>query len=188
MPDLVPPLNGARYDGFCTVAEVGAVGMITLRGAQEQLGLAVYTAVGVDMPGQRRANMAGEKGCAWMSPDELLLMLPRAEVPATLARLAQDLAGIHHLAADVSDARAVLRVSGARARDLLAKLTPADVSPQAMPVGEMRRTRLAQVAAALRVVSEGEIEIICFRSVARYVFDLLSMSARPGGEVSLFGK
>jgi len=186
MSDPVTPLNGARYDGFCTVHEVGPMGMITLRGDQGALGDAVRAVIGADLPARRQIVAEGARACAWMSPDELLLMLPRGDVPAAMGQLAQMLAGVHHLAADVSDARAVLRVSGPLAREVLAKLTPADVSPQALPVGEMRRTRLAQVAAAVRVIAEGEIEVICFRSVARYMFDLLAMSARPGGEASLF--
>jgi len=186
MSDPVTPLNAARYAGFCTVQEIGPMGMITLRGALSELGDAVRATVGVDVPALRRVAGAGDRWCAWMSPDELLMMLPRADVAAALVRLGDELAGVHHLSADVSDARALFRVTGPLSREVLAKLTPADMAPLALAPGEMRRTRLAQVAAAVRVVKEGEIEVICLRSVAQYVFDLLSMSARPGGEVSLF--
>ncbi len=52
----------------------------------------------------------------------------------------------HHLAADVSDARAVFRIEGAKADQVLAKLCPVDLAT--LEPGELRRTRAAQVAAA----------------------------------------
>ncbi|MFW5881638.1 MAG: sarcosine oxidase subunit gamma, partial [Roseicyclus sp.] len=89
----------------------------------------------------------------------------------------------HHLALNVSDARATFAVEGPAGalRDTLAKITPADMG--ALGLAEMRRTRLQQVPAAIWFASETEARVICFRSVARYVFDLLALSAREGGEV-----
>lgn len=49
-----------------------------------------------------------------------------------------------------------------------------------------RRTRLAQVPAALRMVDDETFEVICFRSVAQYVFDLLKVAGQPGSEVGFF--
>ncbi len=66
-------------------------------------------------------------------------------------------------------------------RDVLAKITPADIA--GLPLGEMRRTRLQQVAAALWFETQTEARVICFRSVARYVFDLMAVSAHPSGAV-----
>ncbi len=121
-----------------------------------------------------------------MSPDEVLILCPYAEVPEALAELESALAGTHHLIANVSDARALITVSGADAREVLAKLTPADLSPDAFGPGEFRRTRLAQVPAAFWMRDEMTFQVVCFRSVAQYVFDVLAMSARPGSEVAFF--
>jgi sarcosine oxidase subunit gamma len=66
-------------------------------------------------------------------------------------------------------------------RDVLAKITPADMA--ALAPGEMRRTRLQQVPAAIWFESETEARVVCFRSVAQYVFDLLALSAQEGGAV-----
>jgi sarcosine oxidase subunit gamma len=44
-------------------------------------------------------------------------------------------------------------------------------------LGELRRTRLGQIAAALWKPAEGEIRLVCFRSVAQYAFDLLAEAA-----------
>ncbi len=72
-------------------------------------------------------------------------------------------------------------------RDTLAKLTPADLRPASLPVEEVRRTRLAQVPAAIWIESEGQAKVVCFRSVAAYVFGLLKQASRRGSEVDFFG-
>ena len=180
-------LPGATYQGTARVEEAGPVGMITLRGdhADPAFQAAVRQVAGVDMPALRRIAMDGDRGAAWMSPDELLILVPHARAAATVAQLADLLKGVHHLAADVSDARAVFRLSGGNAREVLAKLSPTDM-PR-LPAGEVRRSRLAQVAAAFW--SDGgdpeTFSIVCFRSVAQYAFDLLKLSAEPGSEIGL---
>jgi sarcosine oxidase subunit gamma len=160
--------------------------MVTLRAdlGAAAVGKAVKAALGVDMPGVRRAVLAGDRGALWMSPDELLLVLPHGEAPSAVATLSAKLAGVHHLVAEVSDARAVFRLTGDldALREVLAKLTPADLAPGAFAPGEVRRTRVGQVAAAFWI-EDGGITLVCFRSVARYVFDLLANAAAPGGEV-----
>ncbi len=161
---------------LAAIRRVPDLGMVALRGAPEALAPAL-AAEGLAMPGQRRITRAGGRRLAWMSPDEFLLMLPVAEAPAAAARLAQALAGQFALAADVSDARAVFRIEGARAREVLMKLCPVDFD--ALDADEMRRTRAAQVAVALWREGEG-FGLFVFRSVAGYVENLLATSARPG--------
>ncbi len=181
-PLPVAPLGGARFDGFAAVREIGPLGMITLRAKPGTRGLdkALKAAIGTAVPAPRRYLRAGDAICAWMSPDEYLLVLPRAGVAAALAALAAALEGQHHLAADVSDARAVFRVEGAKADQVLRKLTPADLA--AMAPDEVRRSRLAQVAAAFWA-EEGGYTVVAFRSVAGYVMGLLSHSAQAGSEL-----
>jgi sarcosine oxidase, subunit gamma len=175
-------LNGAVFAGYARIRDIGPLGMITLRAAQDLAGLAaaIKAATGCAIPPQRGIETAADgKRCAWMSPDEYLLLMPQADVPAALQAIAQALAGQHHLALDVSHARAVFAVEG-MAQSVLAKLTPTDFA--ALAPNELRRTRLAQVPAAFWLEG-GNATVICFRSVAQYVFDLLSHAARPGTEI-----
>ena len=111
----------------------------------------------------------------------LLILVPYAEAGATLATLGTALAGQHHLAADVSDARALFTIRGARAREVLMKLCPVDM--EALAEGEIRRTRAAQVAAAFWQSAPDEFTLVSFRSVAAYVMDLLETAARNGSEL-----
>ena len=190
MSDRVSALSGASFRGQVAVRENGLRGMITLRGdlASPSLRSAATGVTGLDFPGERGANCVGEKGLCWMSPDEILILLPYGEVAEALGAMTATLKGEHHLAVDVSDARAsfTLEGEGRAIRNVLAKLTPADLRPASLPTCEMRRTRLAQVAAAIWFHEENRAEVICFRSVAEYVWGLLVNAAEPGSEVGYF--
>lgn len=184
MSEAVSALNNAHAKGAITVEEIGPQGMITLRGdlADATLGAAVKEVTGAEVPGQRKTTSAGAATVAWMSPDELLILVPYGDVSGAVAALNAALAGTHFLAANVSDARALFRLSGkpAHVREVIAKVAPADMSPEGLPVGDIRRSRLAQVAAAYWLPEEGVAQIVCFRSVARYAFDVLKTSSAAG--------
>lgn len=186
MSNAASALQGVSADGYVQVQEMGLQGMLTLRGdlSMAKIAKAVKAAVGVDMPAQRSINMKGQSGAAWMSPDELLLMMPYADAVATAAKLDKALGKTHSMVANVSDARVVFTLSGAGAREVVAKLAPVDM--QALKMGEIRRSRLAQVPAAFWLSGKDEITLVAFRSVATYVFDLLRNAAAPGGEVDAY--
>jgi sarcosine oxidase subunit gamma len=167
--------------------------MITLRGdlGSDAMAKAVDKALGLAIPASRRIEPA--KGvcqgqAAWMSPDELLLIMPYGQVGAVLASLMGGLQGDHYLAQDVSDARALISISGTDAlvREVMAKVTPVDLHPDQFKPGDFRRSRLAQVAGAFWMPEAGRINVVCFRSVATYVFDLLSTAADPASAVDYF--
>ena len=190
MSDRVSALAGASSKGFVEVAEAGLVGMVTIRGdlGDEGFGAAVSGALGVDLPEPRR--LVGGEGVSllWMSPDELLLVCDHGQASEFEAKLASALEGQHYLLAVVSDARAVFDVSGAALalREVFAKLSPADVRPGSLGVGEVRRTRFAQVPAAFWFTGEDDARVVCFRSQAAYVFGLLAKASEVGSEPEYF--
>jgi sarcosine oxidase subunit gamma len=69
---------------------------------------------------------------------------------------------------------------------VLAKGAPVDLAPAAFGVGDFRRTRLGQVAAAFWMPAPDTFELMCFRSVAGYVADWLANAARPGSLAGYF--
>ncbi|MBD3662442.1 sarcosine oxidase subunit gamma [Sulfitobacter aestuariivivens] len=180
--------NISDLNGIAAIREIGPLGMITLRGDLSDRAVqdAAKTAGGANAPDQRKINAEGDGGVAWMSPDELLILCRYDEVPLRMTNLQAGLSKGHALAANVSDARAVFEVSGPRAREVLAKLAPVDLTPGQFEPGMMRRTRLAQVPAAFWMTDAETFRIVCFRSVAQYVFDLLKIAAQPGSEVDFF--
>ena len=189
MSEPVTALNGAAFSGAIDVADAGPVGMITLRGDLSDDALKdACQSDGLVVPERGKATGGLEAGLLWMSPDELMLLCAYGAAADRVAGLAKALEGHHGLVAEVSDARAVFRLTGkgAAIREVLAKLSPADMRMSALPVGQVRRTRLAQVSAAFWFTDDNEAVLICFRSVADYVFGLLSTAAQPGSEVGHF--
>lgn len=183
MSEPVSALGGASFDGFAAVREIGHLGMISLRAKAGTKGLdkAIKAAVGTKLPEVRQIETAGDRHCGWMSPDEFLLILPYGEVGQALAAVDAALKGQHFLAADVSDARAVFRIEGEKAGQVLAKLCPADL--EKLGPTELRRTRVAQVAGAFWADGAG-YTLVSFRSVGAYVMGLLTHSAEPGSELA----
>lgn len=189
MSKAVTALKGASWsDGIAVVSEAPLQGMITLRGdlSASAVRKAAKAATGVAMPGPGSANCEGDSGLCWMSPDEVLVLCPYDRVAATLDKMNTALRKTHALAVDVSDARAVFRLAGRRARGVMAKLAPVDFRADAFGAGTFRRSRIAQVPAAFWMSGDDTFQIVCFRSQAQYMFDVLKVAAQPGSEVGYF--
>jgi sarcosine oxidase subunit gamma len=179
--------DGLASDPAVAIAARGPLGMVTLRGdlGSPALADAVRAATGCPVPERRRIAFDGERAAAWMSPDELMLFTAAGAAAAVAVDISRALAGTHHLAADVSDARACFRLAGPGARAVLAKGAPVDLAPAAFGPGDFRRTRLGQVAAALWMPEPEVIDLMCFRSVGGFVADWLATAARPGSLAGL---
>lgn len=182
MSNAISALQGRMTPGEVTIREAGLRGMIILRGDLEnkKLRSLCKTVAGVSFPEQGHVNCIDERGLCWMSPDELLVLVPYEEVSDALVKIDKAMKGQHYLAENVSDARALIVVEGSFGREVLAKLAPADLHPDSFQPGDFRRTRLGQVAAAFWMRDADTFEVICFRSVADYAFALLAASAKAG--------
>jgi sarcosine oxidase, subunit gamma len=182
MSKAVSALQGAVFKGSVTIRDAGLQGMITLRGdlGSDALAKAVKSAVGVAIPEAGKINNGKKGAAAWMSPDELLLLVDHAMADAIVAKLDKALASNHALAVNVSDARAMFTLEGTPIRDVLAKGSPANLSADAFQIGDMRRSRLGQLAVAFWLSSDTSASVICFRSVGEHVFSWLSTAAQKG--------
>lgn len=151
------------------VRRLSGIGMVTLRGDIPTLA----KAAGIKAPEQRMIERSdNSKALMWMSPDELLLVCEDASTQATALGIALERA--FATVADVSDARAVFEVEGEGAEGVITKLMPVDFA--ALAPNELRRSRLAQIPAALW--REGSAwRIACFRSVADYAHTALQNAA-----------
>lgn len=167
------------------VEEAGLTGMIGLRGdlSSPQMAEAVRAATGGAVPGVWRVE-AGAKGRAvWMSPDELLLLVPVADAPAALGAAGSALAGEHAMVLDLSDARVVFRLAGPAVPEVLAKGAPVDLRETAFPVGTARRTHLGGIAVGFWRLGAEEWEVVCFRSLAHHLAGWLGQASIAGSEV-----
>ncbi|MGR3376230.1 sarcosine oxidase subunit gamma [Salipiger abyssi] len=184
MSEVMAPMQGAHSDGLVEIEALPPLGQIALRCEFSDDYRAKLTGLlGLGFPEPLKTTAEGERALLWMSPDELLLLLPYDEVPDMLARLEETFPNWILLAADVSDMRAHFRLRGPHLRDVLSKITPADMAPEAFAPGDVRRSRLAQVAAGYWLRGPEEAQVFVFRSVADYAFRVMSVAAEPGGEV-----
>lgn len=189
-PKPISALNRATFEGpLVSIAEAGPVGMITIRGdfTDAAFADAVKAAVGVAIPDTRTFAETPIGGLGWMSPDELLWVLPYGDAPEAASDLSAALGDSHHMVVNVSDARTVIRVSGQGARELIAKGAPVDMSPAGFAPGDFRRTHIGQLAAAFWMGGDDRtITVVCFRSAGAYLFDWFSASAQDGATPGLY--
>ena len=178
-------MSDRSFTGQVNIEDMGPSGMITVRADLTDPAVAKALSLAqIEVPTQ-----GGVKGNAlWMSPDELMIFTAHGAAEAQTNALISAFGDTHSLVVNVSDARTAFRLTGedARIREVLAKLSPADLRATSLPVGRVRRTRLAQVPAAFWYLVAGEANLICFRSVSDYVFNLLSNAAAEGSEVDIF--
>jgi sarcosine oxidase subunit gamma len=187
------PLAGATAaDGLAvSLREIPDRGMIDLRGLTTDSGFmsAARTVLGVDLPTTPRTSVSwGDIKVLWLSIDQWLILCPRTKAPSLLAELRGALTGIHSLAIDVSDMRAVIRMEGDGASEILMKGTSLDLLSGDYTAGTCRRMRFAEIAALLHVVEDDIFDIYVFRSYAHYAWDFLLATAREPAKIKLFGK
>lgn len=185
------PLAGlaAPTDTYVSMREIAERGMIDLRGAasDRKFMAAAKSVLGVDLPKQPRTTASwGDIRVFWLSPDQWLITCPRAKAQELAEQLSKDLAGIHSLAVNVSDMRAIIRLEGEGVREVVMKGTAIDLTHGDYPPGTVRRMRFAEVASLLHIAEDNVIDIYVFRSFAQYTWDFLRKAARKGSEVRVF--
>ena len=187
------PLAGAAAaDGLAvSLREIPDRGMIDLRGltSDDAFMAAAKGALGVGLPIAPRTSVSwGDIKVLWLSVDQWLILCPRMKAAALLADLKTAMTGIHSLAVDVSDMRAVIRIEGEGSREVLMKGTSLDLLSGEYAGGTVRRMRYAEIAALLHVVEDDVFDIYVFRSYAQYAWDFLMATAREPARIKLFGK
>lgn len=110
-------------------------------------------------------------------PEQWLAIAPATagvELAAVLAGQLQGLASV----ADQTDARTLVRVSGDKARDTLAKGLPIDLHPRAFPEGAVAITHAAHIGVILwRPIGSDSFLLACSRSYSASFWRWLTESA-----------
>jgi sarcosine oxidase subunit gamma len=174
-----------------TIREIAGRGMIDLRGLASDSAFlaAAKSALGADLPLEPRTSVSwGDIKLLWLSIDQWLILCPSARTAEILDSLRKALAGIHSLAVDVSDMRAVIRVEGDGAREVLMKGCSLDLLSGDYTPGLVRRMRFAEIAALLQVIDDDAFDICVFRSYAHYAWEFLLAAAKEPAKVRLFGR
>src|SRR3954453_1008174 len=127
----------------------GAVSLTEL-GFAEQIGVRVKAPVpaylaGVPLPMQpNRVAAMRELRTLWLGPDEWLVTAPQRAAPDLVGRLTRALAGRHASVTDLSASRAIVEITGTRARTLLEKGCGLDLHSRAFGPGQCAQTLFAK--------------------------------------------
>lgn len=186
------PLAGVSAPSGLSISlrEIPDRGMIDLRGltADTAFMSAAHDVLGFALPTAPRTSAAwGDVKVLWLSVDQWLILSTRNKAQEIMANLRTALQGIHSLAVDVSDMRAVIRLEGEGCREILMKGTSLDLLDPEYKPGCCRRMRFAEIAALLHVVEENVFDVYVFRSYAHYTWNFLCATAREPAKVKLFG-
>ena len=131
-----------------TARRYSLVQLSARRGQSDALAGAMRSAFGLDLPPPGRAATAGELTALWMQPSTWLLVAPSAE-PGTLARSVKDACGGAGSVVDQTQGRAVLLLSGDRAREVLARICRLDLHVLAFHPGDVAATPVAELPCLL---------------------------------------
>ncbi|WP_270728506.1 sarcosine oxidase subunit gamma [Shimia sp. Alg240-R146] len=145
--------------GGVTLSEVDAGAMTSLapfKGQEKALSGALKAAHGMTFPAANRATGKGGARAIWFGQGQAMLIGP--ECDAALGSLAA--------ITDQSDAWAVVRLDGAGAEDVLARLAPVDLRVAAFKRGHTARTMMQHLMVSITRVGDNAFQIMAFRSMA----------------------
>lgn len=124
--------------------------------------------LGVPLPVEPNSTARdGELEVLWLGPDEWLVLAPPD------ADLEDRLRAAGATVTDVSAQRTTLWLTGARARDLLAKGCALDLHPRVFGAGRCAQTMLARSQVVLAADSDGGFRVLVRSSFALYLAEWL---------------
>lgn len=160
-----------------TVAERHGLAMVQVAALGEEA--AVRSALGAGAP--LRAANTGETTLLWIGPGRWLAVAESSADDALAVRLMEQL-GETAAVTELGHARTVLRLSGARVPDLLAKECSLDLDPQIFPPGSCAPTLLGHVGVLLHAIDDSpSFDLYLPRSYAAAVFEWLLEAAAEYG-------
>jgi len=165
-------------------------GLVNLRGpaGDKTFDSAVQKALGVALPSEPNSTTGQDDlRVFWLGPDEWWVVTP-GDGPAMADKLRAAVAGQKAAVTDVSESRTCIHISGARARDLLAKGCPLDLHPRAFSAGRCAQSLCAKAMVTLHQVEDDDAkgggpayDVYVLNSFAEYLWLWLEDAAREYG-------
>ena len=167
-------------------------GLVNLRGpaGDKTFDEAVQKALGVALPSEPNSTTGQDDlRVFWLGPDEWWVVTP-GDGPAMADKLRAALAGQKAAVTDVSESRTCIHISGARARDLLAKGCPLDLHPRVFSTGRCAQSLCAKAMITLHQVADDSddttgsgpaYDVYVLNSFAEYLWLWLEDAAREYG-------
>jgi len=162
-------------------ADLALAAVMVRKGAGEALTRRVRAAFGLDLPTTSRRAARGSLAFVWAGPGHWLAVTEGGDGGSFEMLLRHDLSNLASIS-DQSDGRAVVRITGARARDALAKGVPVDLNPRVFTAGDAAVTTVGHIGVHLWQLDEAPTyEFAVFRSYAAAFWRCLIDSAAEFG-------
>lgn len=170
------------------MAERAFVGKFIVRADRHGAVEPLRNALGLGLPfDPLTSSAAGDTALLWMGPDEWMLVTASDAASRLYAQAGAALGGAHHQLVDVSDYYTIIEVAGAKARELLMKLTTLDLHPRAFPAGMATGSVFGKANATIWLPTERAdddgpaFQLFVRWSMADYFWCLLANAGREWG-------
>lgn len=175
----VPDVPASSFAGLrvelidnATIANIAVA-----KGKQADLQAALRNAYGLALPSEPKRVAANGVAVVWSGPDQWLAIAERTHGRDLETELKPRLAGLAAVV-DLSDARAILRIAGPRAREVMAKGVPVDLHPREFKPGDVAITHASHIGVIVCQIDEApSYDILVPRSFAASFMHWLTASA-----------
>lgn len=167
---------------FCERAFLGHINLRGDPGSAAFVG-AVRQALGCALPLEANTFVDADavRAC-WLGPNEWLVMCDGAKERARADELRRALEGQFSAVTEIGSGQTVVGVSGARARDVIAKGCPLDLHPRFFAPGRCAQTYIARSGVTILQTSAApSFELIARRSYADYLWAWMTDAAAEYG-------
>jgi sarcosine oxidase, subunit gamma len=141
---------------------------------------AIRSVAGLDLPVKpNTSTSAGGLTMLWLGPTEWWIIGADGDQDKLCPAFAQAFQGQHAAIIDVSESRAVISVSGAKARDLLARGISLDLHPRVFQPGQCAQTGMTRANVLIHQTdSVPSYDLYVLKSFADYLWQWLHLAGR----------
>ena len=173
---------GGKPGAGITMSEVAYRTIVNIRGTASNpaFASAVEAATGVALPAAANiVSTGGSRQILWLGPNEWWVTGVDGEADMLVETLREKFVGQHATACDVSESRAVIRLKGSKAREVLMRGVSLDLHPRAFRVGQCAQTGVSRTNALLHLVDDAPtFEVYVLKSFSDYLWRWLETVAR----------
>jgi len=191
MPDvtkMLSPLAAVDTSGIekagISATESSFRGHYNVRGSVEDQKFtgAVQSVLGIDLPLEPNTTTSDNLVTLfWLSPDEWLLVTPDENDTTQVDALRSAINGLFAKLTDISGGQTIIRITGEKTLDLLARGCTFDLHPRVFMQGQCAQSTIAKSPALIHKVPGDDahvVDVIVRRSFADYLWRWLEDAAQ----------